>query len=297
MRPMISTKPRHAPSRILLYSAPKWGKTSFAAFAPKPICLMTRGEDGLLTLMSYGRVPEIAHFDETARSLDCAKQAVQFLLQSQHDYKTLVIDTINGLARLVAEQVCDNNKFQGDWSEFEAFGRGVAVCEAPWLEFMQTLEELRQDRGMSIILLAHQRVKSIKNPAGADYDQFMPDLPDKLLAHMNRWADAILFGGFDSQEKKQAMGKAKVTGTGRILITAESAAHVVGNRYGLPRTIHCGNGGADAWAAFRSALMSQKPKPAPIAKVADAPLAETPQGAAANPTFVPDPDMGEGPPQ
>jgi hypothetical protein len=292
MGPTIATKPRSAPSRILLYSEPKWGKTSFAAYCPNPIFMMTRGEDGLLTLMNYGRVPEVPHFEDEARTLGDARECVSYLTQSQHDRRTLVIDTINGLARLVAEEVCGtNSKFTGDWAEFESFGRGIAVCEAPWLEFLAELEYLRQHRQMSIVLLAHCRVKSIKNPAGADYDKFMPDLPDKLLAHMNRWADAILFGGFDHSEKKQAMGKVKLTGSNRTLITAESPAHVAGNRYGLPKVIRCGNSGEEAWGMFRTELARMRPKPT---KAAEKPAEKPAEPAEAPPAAVePDPDMGE----
>jgi hypothetical protein len=293
MGPTIATKPRSAPSRILLYSEPKWGKTSFAAYCPNPIFLMTRGEDGLLTLMNYGRVPEVPHFEDEARCLGDARECVSYLQQAKHDRRTLVIDTINGLARLVAEEVCGNNsKFTGDWGEFESFGRGIAVCEAPWLEFLNELEYLRQERQMSIVLLAHCRVKSIKNPAGADYDKLMPDLPDKLLAHMNRWADAILFGGFDHSEKKAGVGKVKLTGSNRTLITAESAAHVAGNRYGLPKVIRCGESGEQAWGNFRAALAAQRPKPPkPTEKPAEAPPEPIAEPTPAEPE--PDPDMGE----
>src|SRR5262245_55584679 len=52
----VTTATRKLPNRVILHGVEGWGKTSFAAQAPKPIFLMTRGEDGLETLIDSGQL-------------------------------------------------------------------------------------------------------------------------------------------------------------------------------------------------------------------------------------------------
>jgi hypothetical protein len=260
--PMISSAAKPRPARILLFAPPKWGKTSWAAYAPDPIFLMTRGEDGLLTLLSYGRIPETPHFEEEALNWDAVLGYVDFLIHGKHDRKTLVVDTINGAIDLLAEAVTDG-EFEGKRASYENFGRGVKVADPAVANFIEKLEVLRQRRKMSIILLAHSKAKTTKNPSGQDFDQWMTEMPDKLAGHFNKWADLIAFGSFKVSEKKSGENKVKVVGEGtRMLITGASAAHVVGNRMGLPKEILGGLDAKTTWDAFAAAMRNARPKAA-----------------------------------
>lgn len=272
----ISTAAKARAARLLLFAPPKWGKTSWAAHAPDPVFLMTRGEDGLLTLLSYGRVPETPHFDEEAMRWGDVEQAVEYLTRKKHDRRTLVIDTINGAMQLLCEAVCAE-QFGGDMKEFDAFGRGYAVAIPRAAEFVERLEVLRQRRGMSIILLCHSRVKTQKNPAGNDFDQYQPELNDKLGGQLEKWADCLLYGGFEVRENKAGgpPGKVKVSGEGaRTILTGESAAHRTGNRFGLPRLIRGGVDAKQTWAAFAAAMKAARPKSAADPGPADQPPAD-----------------------
>lgn len=296
----ITSEAKAKPSRLLLFAPPKWGKTSWAAYAPDPVFLMTRGEDGLLTLLAGGRVPETPHFEGEALDWATVMDAVQSLAHGRHDRKTFVLDTVNGAARLLMEQVC-GEKFEGDWIAFDAYGRGLTACEAPWIQFLEALEFLRSR--MSIILLCHSKVKTTKNPSGADYDQHQPEMPDKLVAHANKWADALLYGGWAIEEKKTGTpGKAKaVGGTARMIQTGGSAAHVTGNRFGLPAVIRGGDDAASMWRAFALAMQAARKagQAAAAAKAKPAqtePAKEAPAAPAA-PATEPDPDpVGVGDP-
>src|SRR4051812_44233252 len=83
------------PSRGVIYGPEGTGKTSLGCAAPRPIVLMTRGETGLETLIDAGRVPETPHLPEIASWPDLLA-AVTALATEPHDFKTLVIDALNG---------------------------------------------------------------------------------------------------------------------------------------------------------------------------------------------------------
>ncbi|VTR92791.1 Uncharacterized protein OS=Isosphaera pallida (strain ATCC 43644 / DSM 9630 / IS1B) GN=Isop_2440 PE=4 SV=1: AAA_24 [Gemmata massiliana] len=252
----VTTAARRKPARVFLYAQEKWGKSSWAAHAPGAVFAMTRGEDGLLTLMNAGRVPPTPHFPQDFHRWGLLRQATAALRDDEHEFKTFVVDTANGAARLCAESVCAEH-FQNSWVQFDAYGKGYEVCLEQWIEWLADLDRLRSERLMSIILLAHTEVKGFKNPTGADYDRYAPDMPKKLWSVTHKWSDAILFGTFKVHEAVTGTGKdKKVKGQGgsqRVLYAGESAAYLAGNRLGLPAEIGCGASAGEAWANFRNA--------------------------------------------
>jgi hypothetical protein len=252
---------RKLPNRAILHSVEGWGKTSFGAQAPRPIFLMTGREDGLLTLMKSGQLPDdIPHFPSPATNWFDFKQALHELLLNEHLYQTLVIDTINGAERLCHEHVCET-QYQGDWGEkgFMAFAKGYDASIPHWLEMLAHLDKLRERKGMSVLCLCHTKVETFKNPEGPDFDRYQPAMHRKTWEQTHRWADMVLFGHFEVHvdQRKGAnvteKGKAR-DGQTRLLMTERRASWDAKNRHGLPEEIECGASPQEAWDNFMKAL-------------------------------------------
>lgn len=242
------------PSRVVLYAGEGFGKTSFAAHAPKPLFLMTQGETGLLSLLEAGRVPAVSHIPEDFKSWRDLTATVRAVAADPHDYKTLVVDTGNGAESLCTAAVCER-EFNGNWAEYTAYGRGNEQATKPWGDFLAQLDEVRTRRGMAVLILHHAKVKSFKDPAGKDWDQWRPEAVDKLWALTHKWADVIAFGGVKVSVNKQD----KATGgEQRFLRTDTSAAIVAKNRYGMPAEVTAPAGAQNLWAAFAKALREAK---------------------------------------
>ena len=250
---------RQLPHRIVLHALQKWGKTSFAAHAPQPIFLMTRAEDGLLTLMASGQVGKVPHFPKTADSWTEFKLALSNLVVHDHPHKTLVVDTFNGAERLCHEFVCQNS-CEGSWEKFDAFARGPKIAVAELTELLILFERLRA-RGMAIILLSHSQVRTFQNPDGPDYDRWEMTIAKETRAIIDRWADMVLFGAFETFAEKESKSAAKGKATGgqtRLIMTERHAAYDAGNRWGLPEEIECGGSAAEAWSNFITAIKAAK---------------------------------------
>lgn len=244
------------PNRCITYGVEGVGKSSFGASAPKPIFLLTRGETGLMTLIDSGRVPETPHLPELMIWQDLLG-AVGALANEPHDYRTLVIDTVNGAERLCHEHVCQRD-FGGQWGRngFTAYMTGYVVALADWRLLLEALEQLRSKRKMSILALAHSRVITYKNPEGPDYDRFSPDLHPKTWGLTHKWADMVIFANFAAfveAKSSDTRGKAK-GGTRRVLFTTRTAAFDAKNRHGLPEQIDGGSCSAEMWTNFATAL-------------------------------------------
>ncbi len=253
----VTNSSPNLPSRVVLYAAEKWGKSSFAAHAPKPVVLMTAGETGLLSLLEARTVPAVDHFPDDFRAWAGLLAAVQALRDDPHDYQTLVLDTGNGAENLAAEAVC-HDRYGGDWADFNAYGRGIDLTMPLWAAFLALLDEVRVKRRMGILVLHHARVRTFSDPAGKQWDQWRPEAREKLWSPTHKWADCILFGGWQVTVSKDE----KATGEERYLRTGSCGAVVAGNRYGLPDTIKAPSGAGNLWRAFAEAMKKAK---APVA--------------------------------
>jgi hypothetical protein len=249
------------PSRGVIYGTEGVGKTSLGCRSPGSIFMTTRGETGLETLIDAGRVPETPHLPEISSFQDVLG-VIRQLTDEPHDYRTLVIDTINGVERLCHEHVCQR-EFGGRWGRdgFTSFNTGYDVALADWRELLVALDRLREVRRMGIVALCHARIAPFKNPEGADYDRFTPDLHPKTWGLTHKWADYVLFLNFDTyvdaDRSQRAKGKG---GTRRVLHTERTAAFDAKNRHGLPERIDCGDSAAEAWDNLSAAMKAGRVK-------------------------------------
>ncbi len=266
---LISTQGKSLPNRYVLYAGEGWGKTSFAAMMPKPIFIQTRGETGLETLIDAGQLQETAHFPEV-QDWRTLTDAVRYLRDAEHGYKTLVIDTLNGAERLLHEMVCQRD-YQCDWGDrgFGAYQKGYDVSVADLNLLLSDLDSLRLEKRMTVVWLAHRRVVTFKNPSGADYDLYQPDTHKTTWAAVSKWSDVILFGDMevvvgDVKEQKRAgevIGKkGKGVAQNRIIRCESSPSWVAKNRLGLPAEIEAGTSPSEAWANFVNEIKAARQK-------------------------------------
>lgn len=233
------------PMRIVLFGVEKIGKSTFAADAPAAI--FVGAEDGTSEL-------DVARFPEPQTWRDII-DAVQTLTTSEHDFKTLVIDTVDW-----AEPMCwraVNERCGKQSIEDHGYGKGYTAALDEWRILLARLDALRSRRGMHVILLAHAWIRPFKNPTGEDYDRYELKLHAKAGGMLKEWADAVLFANYEMLTKKKGDGPlAKSRGVStdaRILYAQRSAAWDAGNRYGLPKELPF------SWAEFTEAVKRGSP--------------------------------------
>ena len=138
----ISRNTSIQPPRIMVYGPHGLGKTTFGASAPAPIFILT--EDGL------GRL-EVDHFP-VAKSYKDVQEALASL-KGEHDFSTVVIDSLDWLDNLIWEQI--NGQYE---AKDLAYGKGAVIAADLWRKVLEDLNALRS-MGMASILLAHCEIK------------------------------------------------------------------------------------------------------------------------------------------
>ncbi len=251
----ISTKGRGLPNRYVIHGVEGVGKTSLATMFPGVVVLQSKGETGLDTLLTYGRVKDTPHLPE-CETWDDARAQVKALLTEDHQLKAVALDAMNGFESLLHHMVC-NRDFNGDWGEkgFLAYGRGVKTSIPEWQELLADLDKLRTERGMTVVLVSHTAVKGFRNPTGDDYDRYTPAVAPETWSITHKWADLVMFLNWEvfvegATDRKRGKG----TGKARMMYTERDAAYDAKNRHGLPPEIEMGNSAAEAWASFSKAF-------------------------------------------
>lgn len=255
------------PIRILVYSAEGVGKTTLAAHADEPIFLDADGGSAHLEVARYpfrdgadGHVP---------RTYDEVLDAIDVLTESDHGYKTLVVDTVDALEPLIWRFICKResgeksnlNPKAKQLTSIEAFGygKGFLLAVDEWRAFCVRLDRLRAKRGMNIIMLSHSQVRLFKNPVAEDFDRIQLRVQDKAAGFLKEWSDVVGYLAFEEsvalmmEEEDKSSARLKGFATGRRLLhTSRTAAFDAKSRIPLPTEVEIPPG--DPWVPLAAAL-------------------------------------------
>lgn len=221
----IKSGPTVKPPRIVLMGVEGVGKSTAGAQMDAPIFLCS--EDGLVG----PQFRDTKHF--SAADWEQVLGFLDYLLDSPHPYKTVVVDTVDWLEPKLYHFIC---KRDGEKDiESYGFGKGYTAAATEFRKFVRRLDSLNR-KGMAVLVLAHTQVKAFNNPTGENYDRYEPKADKKVAGIIKEWADAVLFAEFQTfAVKTKGASKAKgVGGQERIVHTQRSAGWDAKNRYGLP---------------------------------------------------------------
>jgi hypothetical protein len=224
----IRTVTAELPPRILIHAQEGVGKTTLASRFPKAIFLQC--EDGCpsgLTIDSFGPL----------ESFGAVLQAITVLATEAHDYRTVVIDSLDALEPLVWAAVCAEYSWQT--IESPGFGKGYVVAGRWWLDALAGLDFLRRQRGMMVVLLAHSAVEIVSDPRAASYTSYQLRLHRRARGLVQDTMDVIGFMAPDLNIQSEEVGFGKKRnradgGSTRWLHFEGRPSFVAKNRYGLP---------------------------------------------------------------
>ena len=172
--------------------------------------------------------------------MDEVMQAIGALYSEDHKYQTVILDSVDHLENLIWAQTCKDN----GWANIEApgYGKGYVAALDQWRLFVEGMRALRDDKKMTVILIAHSQITRFDAPDNEPYDRYSPKLHKGASALLQELCDAVLFANYRIQTVKSDAGFGKkvtraVGGGDRVLYTEERPAFLAKQRYNLPPMI------------------------------------------------------------
>ena len=249
------------PQRGVLYAPEGLGKTTLASQAPSPLFIdLEKGTHHL----------DVRRIEPT--SMEQFFGILDHLEQNPEEYKTLVIDTIDGLELKIIASLCRRHKKDG--IEDFPYGKGYVYLADEFIRLLDKFDKIAVR--MNIILVAHSASKKKDSPDKPAYDKYELKLSKHVVPLVKEWADWVAFGQNELVVQLDGNNKAKaVRHRGRQMVTQGCPTAEAKNR--------CGLGEIEPWdVATLLRLCSGMPQaaPAPVAPATVAPATVAPVKAA-----------------
>lgn len=241
------------PPRITIYGPPGVGKTTFVAGdssrgqpgAPRHVFLCL--EDGAWALDAS--VLRAREGDPLLRSWAEVCSALDFLLKSDHPYKTVAIDSIDILETLIHSDITNGKPGAINQGKTLGYGTGYSMAAAQFQVLTQWLDLLRDQRGMATVLIAHVHMKTFDDPESDSYAVNSMNIHKGAATIINSWSDFTLFADYEKYTKTdEGSDRVRAIGSGKRILKAEARpSFTAKNRLTLPATMDL------SWEAFEVA--------------------------------------------
>lgn len=146
------------------------------------------------------------------------------------------------LERLIWDAVCREHGVRSIEKADGGYGKGYTAALTPWRQIISLLSELRDRRGMAVVLIAHSKIERFEDPETAAYDRYSPRLHKHAAALICEWVDAVMFATrrVRTQSESAGFGRTRTiaapigaAGGDRILRCIGGPTCVAKNRFGI----------------------------------------------------------------
>jgi len=226
----ILTGRQQRPRRVLLYGQEGVGKSTWAAGAPSPIFLDCEG--GLADIECSKT--------ERLRTIEDVRASLRWLWQEQHSYRTVVLDTIDWVERMIHQDICKADGVKSIEKAAGGYGKGYIAAATEFEKLLANMDALASKRGMVIVLLGHCSPVKVLDPEAETYDQWSPDLHKLASSVLREWCDEVFFASYRQHFRKVGDQKQRTLAVGddeRYIRTRHSAAVQAKNRLSLPEEL------------------------------------------------------------
>ena len=236
----LSTPSGQRPIIVTLFGEGGMGKTTLAAMFPKPVIIRT--EDGTTSLQGNENV----HMFPLSQSSQDVMDAIEALATQDHDFKTLVIDSVTQLSTMIeAEIVAADPKARSINQAGGGYGAGYNSAAERHRLIRDWAGSLAYEKNMNVVFIGHADTETMDLPDLDPYTRYSVRLHKKTLPHYTDNVDAVCMIRLKTFTRGDGDKKRAISTGEREIICYPQAASVTKNRFNitepLPFTFDGGN--------------------------------------------------------
>ena len=222
------SKPKDRPIICTIFGEAGLGKTSLAATFPNPIFI--RAEDGLQAIAEDQR-PDA--FPVLENSEELWKQMAA-LINEEHDYKTVVIDSVTALERMFVQSVIEDDPKKPKSINQAMGGYGAGLAAVGQLhQRVRKAAGMLVDRGCNVVFVGHADTETIELPDSDPYTRYSLRLGKKSIAPYSDDVDAVGFIKLQTFTMGDGERKKAISDGSRVLVLYSTANNLSKNRFGI----------------------------------------------------------------
>lgn len=232
------SKPADRPVIVTILGDAGMGKTSLAASFPKPIFI--RAEDGLQAIPMASRPDALPLLN----GADDLWEQLTALITEDHDYKTLVIDSVTALERMFIQYVIDSDpkKPKSINQAMGGYGAGLSAVATMHQRVRKAAGILNERKGMHVVFIAHAETETVELPDQDAYTRYSLRLSKKSVAPYVDDTDVVGFIRLRTFTMGDGDRKKAISDGTRELVCHATASNVSKNRYGITEPLEVANG-------------------------------------------------------
>ena len=220
------------PIIVTLFGEGGMGKTTLAAMFPKPVFIRT--EDGTASLQGNENV---SLFPLATSSKD-VMDAIEALATQEHDFKTLVIDSITQLATIIeSEIVAEDPKAKSINQAGGGYGAGYSTAADRHRIIRDWAGALAYEKGMNVVFIGHADTENMDLPDMDAYTRYSVRMHKKSVPHYTDNVDAVCMIRLKTFTRGDGDKKRAISNGEREIICFQQAASVTKNRFNLDKPL------------------------------------------------------------
>lgn len=217
--------------RVVEYGPGGIGKSTLACMAPGLVAFVDADES--LGKLQYQLKAAAIELPLVIPAHDWTSLRSALQSDGYDKVKTIVLDSVTkieewAIAYTLATVKNEKKTFVTKIEDY-GYGKGYQYVYETFLPLLSDLDR-HVRAGRNVILVAHDCVKTVPNPEGADWIRWEPKLQDQasgkasIRLRVKEWSDHTLFYGYDvaveTKNDNDKVGKARGSGT-RTIYTSE----------------------------------------------------------------------------
>lgn len=208
------------------------GKTTLAAMFPKPVFIRT--EDGTASLVGN----EDVSLFPVAQTYQDVLDAIEALATQEHDYKTVVLDSITQLATLIeAEIVAADPKAKSINQAGGGYGAGYNTAAERHRQVREWMGALAYEQGMNVVFIGHADTETLDLPDMDAFGRYTVRMHKKSIPHYTDNVDLVAFIRLKAFTRGDGDKKRAISTGEREIICYPQASSVTKNRFGVTQPI------------------------------------------------------------